>query len=122
MYSNTSLSSVCWQHIQPFKTITCTLLLIVSLLAVSACSQPGQGNTSKPTPTPTILTPVGSPLSPTPAASGSPLQTINMIDATTGWALTNSSVLYTTNGWHTWQDITPRKAATVAGGYFLSGK
>src|SRR5229473_2081727 len=123
MYSNTSLSSVCRQHIHPFKAITYTLLLIVSLLVVSACSQPGQGSASKPTSTPaTIPTVVGSPSSPTPAGPVNSLQTIHMIDATTGWALTNTSVLYTTNGWSAWKDVTPHKAALVAGGYFLSGE
>ncbi len=123
MYSNTSLSSVCRQHIHSFKAITYTLLLIVSLLVVSACSQPGQGSASKPTSTPaTIPTVVGSPSSPTPTDPFNSLQTIHMIDATTGWALTNTSVLYTTNGWSTWKDVTPHKAALVAGGYFLSGE
>src|SRR6266851_5935386 len=136
MYSNTSLSSVCRQHIHPFKAITYTLLLIVSLLVVSACSQPGQGSASKPTSTPATIptvvgspssptpipTVVGSPSSPTPAGPVNSLQTIHMIDATTGWALTNTSVLYTTNGWSAWKDVTPHKAALVAGGYFLSGE
>src|SRR5712692_10069758 len=136
MYSNTSLSSVCRQHIHPFKAITYTLLLIVSLLVVSACSQRGQGSASKPTSTPATIptvvgspssptpipTVVGSPSSPTPAGPVNSLQTIHMIDATTGWALTNTSVLYTTNGWSTWKDVTPHKAALVAGGYFLSGE
>jgi photosystem II stability/assembly factor-like uncharacterized protein len=43
-----------------------------------------------------------------------------MIDATTGWALTNTSVLYTTNGGDTWKDVTPHEAALVGAGYFLS--
>src|SRR5260370_8430867 len=96
MYSNTSLSSVCRQHIHSFKAITYTLLLIVSLLVVSACSQPGQGSASKPTSTPaTIPTVVGSPSSPTPTDPFNSLQTIHMFDATTAWAFTNTSELYT---------------------------
>src|SRR5260221_7261908 len=136
MYRNTSLSSVCRQHIRPLKAITYTLLLIVSLLVVSACSQPGQGSASKPTSTPAttptvagssssptpIPTVVGSPSGPTPAGPVNSLQTIHMIDATTGWASTNASVLRTTNGWRTWRDVTPHKAALVDAGYFLSGE
>src|SRR5258708_8779695 len=122
MYRNTSLSSVCRQHIHPFKAITYTLLLMVSLLVVSAWSQPGQGSASKPTSTPaTTPTVVGSPSGPTPAGPVNSLQTIHMIDATTGWASTNASVLRTTNGWRTWRDVTPHKAALVDAGYFLSG-
>jgi len=45
-----------------------------------------------------------------------------MIDATTGWASTNTSLLRTTNGWRTWRDVTPHKAALVDAGYFLSGE
>jgi photosystem II stability/assembly factor-like uncharacterized protein len=45
-----------------------------------------------------------------------------MIDANIGWALTNTSVLYTTNGWSTWKDVAPHKAALVVGGYFLSSE
>ena len=80
------------------------------------------GSASKTTSTPaTTLTSVGSPLSPTPAGSGNPLKTIHMIDATTGWAETSTSLLRTTNGWRTWKDVTPHKAALVGAGYFLTG-
>src|SRR5260370_11998456 len=136
MYSKTSLSSVCWQDIRPLKAITYTLLLIVSLLVVSACSQRGEGSAAKPTSTPAttptvagssssptpIPTVVGSPSGPTPAGPVNSLQTIHMIDATTGWASTNASVLRTTNGWRTWRDVTPHKAALVDAGYFLYGE
>ncbi len=121
MCSNSSLLPRCRQHMSPFKTITPLLLLAVSLLALSSCSQPGQGSSSKPTPTPTTtLTSGGSPLSPTPAGSGNPLQTIHMIDATTGWAETSTSLLRTTNGWRTWKGVTPHQAALVGAGYFLT--
>jgi photosystem II stability/assembly factor-like uncharacterized protein len=67
-------------------------------------------------------TPVASPTRSTPAGLANPLQTIHMINVTTGWALTSTSVLYTTNGWSTWKDITPHKADLVGAGYFLSGE
>src|SRR5258708_20233597 len=134
MYRNTSLSSVCRQHIRPLKAITYTLLLIVSLLVVSACSQPGQGSASKPTSTPAttptvagssssptpIPTVVGSPSGPTPAGPVNSLQTIHMIDATTGWASTNATVLRTTNGCATWRGVTPHNAHLFEPESFLS--
>lgn len=57
-----------------------------------------------------------------PAGTVSSLQTIHMIDATTGWASTNTSLLRTTDGWRTWKDVTPHKATIVGAGYFLSGE
>ena len=67
-------------------------------------------------------TPVASPTRSTPAGLANPLQTIHMIDATTGWASTSTSLLRTTNGWRTWKDVTPHQAALVGAGYFLSGE
>lgn len=123
MYSNTSLLHACRQRIHPFKTIRHALLLAIFLLALSSCGSQSQGNTPKPTSTPaTTSTFIGSPTRQTPTGAVNSLQTIHMIDASTGWALTNTSVLYTRNGWSTWKDVTPHKAAMVAGGYFLSGK
>ena len=122
MYENTSLSSACWKHLHPFKTSTSTLLLIVALLAVSSCSQLGQGSAPQPTPTKASTSPSGgSPISPTSTVSGKPLQRIHMIDATTGWAETSSSLLHTTDGWRTWKDVTPHQAALLGAGYFLTG-
>lgn len=123
MYSNTSLFAVCREHIHLFKMIARMLLLTVSLFVVASCSQPGQGNAPTPTPTPaTSPTSVGSPTTSTPAGPTSPLQAIHMIDSNIGWALTSTSVLSTTNGWSTWKNVTPHKAALVVGGYFLSGQ
>lgn len=80
------------------------------------------GSASKPTSTPaTTPTVVGSPINPTPAGPVNSLQTIHMIDATTGWAETSTSLLRTTDGWRTWKDVTPHKAALVGAGYFLTG-
>ncbi len=116
------------RRVSPFLEMLAAVLVVGvvvgSFLFVldSRLHQP-PGSASKPTPTPaTIPTVVGSPSSPTPAGPVNSLQTIHMIDATTGWALTNTSVLYTTNGWSAWKDVTPHKAALVAGGYFLSGE
>ena len=67
-------------------------------------------------------TPVASHTVQTPARLANPLQTIHMINTTTGWALTSTSVLYTTNGWNSWKDVTPHKANLVGAGYFLSGE
>src|SRR5258708_17878581 len=100
MYSNTSLSSVCRQHIHSFKAITYTLLLIVSLLVVSACSQPGQVGAATPTSTPATIPPVvGSPSSPTPAPPCNSVHTIHMTDLTTALPLTNPTPLCTTIRW-----------------------
>ncbi len=123
MSRNTSLFAGCRKHIQLCKMITRMLLLAVALFVVASCSQPGQGNA--PTPTPTLApspTSVGSRSAPTPAGSTSSLQAIHMIDAHTGWAETSTSVLYTTNGWSTWKNVTPHQAALVDGGYVLSGQ
>jgi photosystem II stability/assembly factor-like uncharacterized protein len=123
MSNHSFLLPACLQRRHPFKTITRLLLLAVSLFALYACSQPGQGSALKPTSTSaTSPTSISSPLTPTPAGPTSSLQAIHMIDAHTGWALTSSSVLYTTNGWSTWKNVTPHKAALVGGGYFLSGQ
>ena len=115
------------RRVSPFLEMLAAVLVVGvvagSFLLVLA-SRPHQapGSAPKPTSTPaTTLTPVGSPGSPTPADPFNSLQTIHMIDATTGWAETSTSVLRTTNGWRTWKDVTPHKAALVAGGYFLSG-
>ena len=122
MSRNTSLFAVCRKHIHLFKMITRMLPLTVSLFVMASCSLPGQRSASKPTPTPTTtLASVGSPLSPTPAGSGNPVKTIHMIDASTGWASTYTSLLRTTNGWRTWKDATPHKATLVGAGYFLTG-
>src|SRR5258708_7429114 len=123
MYRNTSLLPVCRQRINPSKTITGVLLFTVALLALSSCGQSSQGNAPKPTVTlATPPTSVGSPITPTTTGSLNSLKSIHMIDATTGWALTNTNVLYTTNGWTAWNDITPHQAAIVVGGSFLSGE
>src|ERR1700674_1292505 len=42
------------------------------------------------------------------------LQKLHMFDTMNGWALTSTSVLYTRNGWSTWKDVTPHKAALVS--------
>jgi photosystem II stability/assembly factor-like uncharacterized protein len=44
-----------------------------------------------------------------------------MIDATTGWAETSTSLLRTTNGGRIWQDVTPHRAALLGAGYFPTG-
>jgi Photosynthesis system II assembly factor YCF48 len=122
MESQTSLLPLSRSPIHPVKTNIRLLLLplALALLALGACGNPATGSGSKPTPTPTLTT-GGALLSPTPAGSGTPLQTIHMIDATTGWAETSTSLLRTTNGWRTWKDVTPHQAALIGAGYFLTG-
>lgn len=122
MYRNTSLLPVCRQRINPSKTITGVLLFTVALLALSSCGQSSQGNAPKPTVTlATPPTSVGSPITPTTTGPLNSLKSIHMIDATTGWALTNTNVLRTTDGWRTRKDVTPHQAALVSAGYFLTG-
>lgn len=122
MCSNTPLLPVCRQRINPSKTITGVLLFTVALLALSSCGQSSQGNAPKPTVTlATSPTSVGSPITPTTTSPLNSLKSIHMIDATTGWAETSSSLLHTTDGWRTWKDVTPHQAALVGAGYFLTG-
>jgi photosystem II stability/assembly factor-like uncharacterized protein len=116
------------RRVSPFLEMLAAVLVVGVVVGsflfvlASRLHQP-PGSASKPTPTPaTTPTVVGSLSSPTPTGPVNSLQTIHMIDATTGWASTNTSLLRTTNGWRTWRDVTPHKAALVAGGYFLSGE
>src|SRR5260370_40405947 len=114
MYRNPSLLPVCRQRINPSKTITGVLLFTVALLALSSCGQSSQGNAPKPTVTlATPPTSVGSPITPTTTSPVNSLQSLHMIDATTGWALTNTNWLYTTNGWDSWKDLQRHHADRV---------
>jgi photosystem II stability/assembly factor-like uncharacterized protein len=104
-------------RVRPFLEVLAAVLMVSILigsflLALSSRSHHSPASSA---------TAVSSPTSSTPIRLANPLQTIHMIDASTGWALTNTSVLYTTSGWRTWKDVTPHKAALVGAGYFLSG-
>ncbi len=78
--------------------VVLTVFLVVSSLILASCGSPGSaggpGQTSTASPTPP----------PAPA-----LQAIQMIDTTTGWAVTaaNHRVLRTTDGGMSWRDVTP---------------
>ncbi len=129
------------------KRITLTLLLGFIILSLAACASAGSpisGTSLPPTLPPTQVTTAtatispptatASPLPPTPTATNVPLDpilhfpsgqefnvtTIDMIDATTGWAIgglgnVGDHVLLTTDGGSTWKDVTPPESQAVSG-------
>jgi photosystem II stability/assembly factor-like uncharacterized protein len=120
---------------------------LVLLLALSACgpltsrvpltTAPAVANTSAPatepptsppaTSTPTIIPTTPPPAGTTPPVRGqlstvsSPsIQTLDMLDASNGWALNETSVLRTQDGGQTWLDATPaRLNGQLTGSFFL---
>lgn len=92
--------------------IALTLLLV-------ACGTPGSAGatgTAAPSPTPTTQTTTGSGSGSSGGSQPShkptvPLTAIRMLDRSHGWALTQSSILKTSDGGAHWQDITPDDAS-----------
>src|ERR1700687_383626 len=104
-------------------------LLLALAFLLAACSDTGSTSSSQPTvistsspqqsqSTPSI-TPSASVITSKPVL---PLTAIRMLDTRNGWALTASSVLKTTDGGLSWQDVTPANAGldTSARGQFLN--
>lgn len=97
-------------------------LLVLMTLVISAC-KPAQ----TPTPPSKVVPPAESPLPPTetpipsttpskteapvetetPTAGGITITTLDMKTETSGWALTYTSILRTTDGGETWLDVSP---------------
>jgi photosystem II stability/assembly factor-like uncharacterized protein len=114
------------------------LAFLMLSLVLAACGQAttnSSGATSSTTtPTNVVQIPTATPGStPTTATTGSsspsnektvPLTAIRMVDSNNGWALTASSILKTSNGGSTWQDVSPANAEinTAAQGDFLNGQ
>ena len=87
------------------------VLLLLLLTACTAVQAPLQTETLSSLPT-AMPTPSPSPTAtPNPMLVGTPviLKTLAMADATQGWALSadNARVLRTTDGGHTWRDLSP---------------
>jgi len=84
-----------WHPFSTIATVLCVALLIGSFLAVfNLARQHGKGAPVKKQ-TPVVAKHVGS------------ISYIHMIDATTGWALTDEAVLRTVDGGTSWKDVTP---------------
>jgi photosystem II stability/assembly factor-like uncharacterized protein len=87
-----------WQH--RLGTLAAALLvtLIVGTLGITlAILHQNKTETSKQTPIPTIA----------PARSHIALQSLHMIDALSGWAVTSTAILRTTDGGVHWNTVTP---------------
>ncbi len=94
------------------------MLLLTMLILLSGCASQSNGPAAS---TPTTVsggnTPTAAPATGTASSGnggGTPtaeptlnetIETIHMIDATTGWALTDNGVMRTTNGGMHWQDV-----------------
>lgn len=91
----------------PIQVITDTPVSLPAATPIPAAT-----DTQSPAPTPVAV--VTAP----PAQSD-----LEMVDAQTGWGITDQSVYRTTNGWKSWTDVTPRFANSlpVSGGqgFFL---
>lgn len=100
--------------------VLAALLLVISLILAS-CGSPGSSGGSGQTPTASPATaslpPRAATATPTPPPNQA-LQAIQMIDTTTGWAVTTANqapfythhILRTTDGGTAWQDVTPAYA------------
>src|ERR1700680_45390 len=90
-------------------TIPCTTLLttllVSSLIVLSSCGNQSNAGTLRNTPTSPSLSP----------KSTAALQSIHMIDETTGWAMTQNAVLRTTDGGVHWKDVTPADRPLISG-------
>jgi len=86
------------------RRIVCTTilstLLVSSLFLLSSCSSQGntgaRGNTSST------------------SSTAEALQSIQMFDATTGWAMTRNAVLRTVDGGVHWKDVTPPEHPAIS--------
>ena len=100
------------------------LALLSMLILSSSCTVQGKasgpGNPGQLSPTPTRIATV----LPTPSSVNQPIVSIHMIDVNTGWVVTTSipsqggptsQVLRTTDGGASFQDVTPKQHAPLAG-------
>ena len=84
-----------WHPFSAIAAVLCTALLVGSFLAVfNLAHQHGKGAPVKKQ-TPVVAKQAGS------------ISNIHMIDATTGWALTNQAILRTVDGGTSWKDVAP---------------
>jgi photosystem II stability/assembly factor-like uncharacterized protein len=94
------------------------ITLVVLALILSACSHA----TSTPTPTATVKVTAAPPTLSAPVVSAPAFTAIHMIDATNGWAITDTGVVRTNDGGATWHDVTPSGVTKLGFGttfYFL---
>ena len=95
--------------------VVLTVFLVVASLILASCGSPGSaggpGQTSIATPATASLSPQAATASAAPP-SNQALQAIQMIDTTTGWAVTAADhrILRTTDGGTSWKDVTPAYA------------
>ena len=119
------------------------------LLAVLACSVTSPTlpaaplPTASPSPLPLVFTPTAPPATPVPTVTATPaplaptatpanlpfpviaspsIQFLDMLDANTGWAMTDAAILRTTDGGSTWYNTTPFQlpgSGLPSGAFFL---
>src|SRR5271157_2851376 len=93
------------------------IALVVLALILSACSQPVTLTPTLPAPVTVAPPTLGAPVSSAPAFT-----MLRMIDATNGWAITDTGVVRTNDGGATWHDVTPSGVTKLGFGipfYFL---
>ncbi len=93
------------------KKIMVSFVVLISVFLFAGCSSGQQGTTPVGTRTPTLQATVTTSRTASATPSPGPNLPINalwMSDATTGWARTTTRlILHTTDGWKSWQDVTP---------------
>ncbi len=92
------------------NVIRVSLASILLLFAVLACGLPGTATVTN-----VIIIPTAIPVTPTtslPVVSSPQIDTIHMLDANNGWAISDTNVLRTADGGATWYNVTPSGASS----------
>ncbi len=105
-----------WQR--PINTIAAVLftaLLVGSFIVL--LNRAHQGKTGSDTRPRQVVATVPAAVPTIILRNEGPITSIHMVDATTGWAVTDHAVLRTTDGGTSWQDVTPPHASSA----FING-